>query len=181
MTIVDHILPDTLAVNGKDGNFRPYRHVPRPLAIVVHVTQANTAASTFAWFANPSSQVSANYLVDKDGTAYRLLPDTYAAFHAGITYPALQALRLTHPDWTWLNSGTDINDLTIGIEHVGQPNQPWTAAQAETSAGLIRQLTSQYQIPVDRQHIVLHHEIYAGHTCPGTSCDIEALVAAAKS
>lgn len=38
------------------------------------------------------------------------------------------------------------------------------------SAALIAQLARKWGIPVGREHIVGHHEIYALKTCPGAQC-----------
>ena len=50
--------------------------------IVIHAT-AGTVRSALAWLTNPASRVSAHYLIDKAGQIYRLVPDEYAAWHAG--------------------------------------------------------------------------------------------------
>lgn len=191
--ITEQYIPATLA--GK--NFLAFRRtLSPPLAIVVHVTDAPTAEGTIAWFSGLAvnkdpktgvlgpSGVSAHYLVDKLGAnIWALVREQHTAFHAGITWGEIQVLRRAHPDWAWLKMATNPNDVTIGIEHVGVGTVPWDAGQFQASVNLIASLCGKYKIPVDRKHIVGHHEIYAGHVCPGASCDLDHLVscvAAAK-
>lgn len=67
--------------------------------------------------------VSAHYLVDRDGTIYQLLPDTVFARHViGLNYHA------------------------IGIENVGSPKCPLTPQQLKANEKLIRHLASKYPI-----------------------------------
>lgn len=49
------------------------------------------------------------------------------------------------------------------------------------SAALIAQLARKWGIPVGREHIVGHHEIYSIKTCPGPNVDLDALVARAAA
>ena len=55
------------------------------------------------WISSPirRSEVSAHYLVDEDGTVYRLVPEEQRAWHAGLSY--------------WRGE-RDVNSRSIGIE-----------------------------------------------------------------
>jgi len=75
--------------------------------------------------------VSAHYLVDRDGTIYQLLPDTVFARHViGLNYHA------------------------IGIENVGSRRHPLTPQQLKANEKLIRHLVSKYPI----QWMIGHYE-----------------------
>jgi hypothetical protein len=83
--------------------------------------------------------VSAHYLVDRDGTIYHLLPDTVMARHT-----------------------IGLNHCAIGIENVGgTPETPLTEAQFTSNAWLVRKLAGRY--PID--YVIGHHEYTAfeGH------------------
>lgn len=151
------------------------------LAIVVHVTDGPTLDGALSWFNNPASKVSANYIIDIDGSRIvQPVADNLAAWHSGI-YPATyQVLLKSRPDLTWLpESAGDINQVTLGVEHVGVPPAPWQFGQMQTSAKLLAMLCAKYSIPIDRTHIVGHHEIYALHAnCP--NCDLDLLVKLAQ-
>lgn len=177
MTITEAPLPTDLA--GK--TYEPFRHVAKPLAIVIHVTDGPSLDSALSWFENPESAVSAHYLVDKDGSrVLHLLDDKFTAWHAGIGWSAMQMLRASRSDLTWLMSGVNPNDMTIGIEHVGLADTPWPEGMMEASSQLVASLCVKYGIPINRQFIVGHREVYSLHSCPG-ACDVDRLVAMAAA
>lgn len=107
-----------------------------PKMIVVHYTVAPTLESTMNVFQNPqlasyrtqitgasSLNVSAQFVVDRDGTVYQILPDetTFARHVIGLNYCAL------------------------GIENVGDAKEnPLTAAQLQANINLITYLKKKY-------------------------------------
>ena len=116
----------------------------RPVMIVLHWTEIPSAETTFKVFnrstlpgarkeiasASPLN-VSAHYLVDRDGTIFKLLPDTTFARHViGLNYCA------------------------IGVENIGGTKQPLTDAQLKANEQLIRQLKSKYPI----EYVIGHYE-----------------------
>jgi len=72
-----------------------------PEILVLHYTDTNTLDETFGYLLDPAKQVSAHYVVDADGTVYRLVDETKRAWHAGRSC------------WRGLR---DINARSIGIE-----------------------------------------------------------------
>jgi N-acetylmuramoyl-L-alanine amidase len=62
-----------------------------------------SAAAALERLTDEASQVSCHYLVDEDGTTYRIVPDAMRAWHAGVSY--------------WQGE-RDINSRSIGIEIV---------------------------------------------------------------
>jgi len=123
-----------------------------PKMVVVHWTVIPTAEETFDAF-NPAQlpsarqdvmsagalNVSSQYLVDRDGTIYQLLPETTLARHViGLNYCA------------------------IGIENVGDgENLPLTDEQLESNIEIIRYLHSKYGI----EYLIGHYEYadFDGH------------------
>lgn len=116
-----------------------------PKMVVVHWTAVPTLETTFDVF-NPvhlggrpeltsasNLNVSAHFLVDRDGTIFRLLPDTAFARHT-----------------------IGLNYMAIGIENIGGPEAPLTKAQLKANAELIRYLHKKHDI----EYVIGHHEYY---------------------
>ena len=115
----------------------------KPQMVVVHWTAIPTIEVTFDVF-NPITlggradltgasnlNVSSQFLIDRDGTIFRLLPETTFARHV-----------------------IGLNYLAIGIENIGSDNMPLTKAQLEANEKLIRYLKRKY--PID--YVIGHHE-----------------------
>jgi N-acetyl-anhydromuramyl-L-alanine amidase AmpD len=121
--------------------------------VVIHVTQ-ETWPDTLAIFQNPSRKVSAHYVVRSlDGHIAQCVRERDIGWHAG--------------NWNY-------NTRSIGIEHEGWVDRPeyFTDALYESSAALTAVLCEKYGIPVDRKHIIGHHEVPgADHTDPGDFWD----------
>ncbi|HVK83104.1 MAG TPA: N-acetylmuramoyl-L-alanine amidase [Kofleriaceae bacterium] len=117
-----------------------------PRAIVLHHTGGGSAKATRTYFDNirieaeraqlaaaGAVNVSSHYLVDRDGTIYRLQPDTRFARHC-----------------------IGLNHLAIGIENVGDGKRwPLTDAQVAANAALVRELAGRHEIT----HLLGHHEV----------------------
>jgi N-acetylmuramoyl-L-alanine amidase len=116
----------------------------KPRMIVLHWTEIPSVETTFRVFnrstlpgarkelSNASAlNVSSQYVVDRDGTIYRLLPDTVFARHViGLNYCA------------------------IGIENIGGSKSPLTKVQLKANEQLIRQLKAKYPI----EYLIGHYE-----------------------
>jgi hypothetical protein len=117
-----------------------------PKVIVLHYTSGGSAKSTRAYFDNTTIEasrkelarggavnVSSHFLVDRDGTIYRLQPETRFARHC-----------------------IGLNHIAIGIENVGdEATYPLTDAQVEADAALVRDLARRFPIT----HLLGHHEV----------------------
>lgn len=116
----------------------------KPIMIVLHWTAIPTVEQTFDAFnksrlpgarkeiATASSlNVSSQFVIDRDGTVFRLLPDTVFARHViGLNYCA------------------------IGVENIGSEKNPLTPAQLVANEKLIRYLKRKYPI----QYVIGHYE-----------------------
>lgn len=109
-------------------------------AIIIHDTGSLNAPGTFEWFDNPAAQASAHYLIDRDGSTYRLVPDERKAWHAGTS--SLWGLG-------------DLNLTSIGIELVDATDDPYPDVQLQALIELTAQLCVTYRIPLNR---VVGHE-----------------------
>jgi len=106
-------------------------------------------------FSDGRRKASAHYGVG-DEDIHQYVKDEDTAWHCG--------------DWLW-------NLKTIGIEHEGGPELPISDKTYETSAELIKELCSKYDIPIDKEHILPHNHFVATQ-CPGT-LDIDRLISLA--
>jgi hypothetical protein len=114
--------------------------------IVVHVAQGSYSG-TISWFNTARSNVSAHYVVSREGKVAQCVRNDNIAWHAG--------------DWRY-------NKKSIGIEHAGYASEPRTARQYRSSARLSAYLSRRFGIPIDRQHIIGHRDVPGvNKTCPG--------------
>ncbi|MEO3755381.1 peptidoglycan recognition family protein [Streptomyces sp. B6B3] len=149
--------PDVVWAPADASNFtvatRPHDH---PVEfVVIHVAQ-ETFQDTIGIFQNPSSDVSAHYVVaSADGRTAQCVHDADIGWHAG--------------NW-------DYNTRSIGIEHEGWVDEPawFTDVLYERSAVLTAHLCESHGIPKTRAHIIGHNEVPgATHTDPGPLWDWE--------
>lgn len=88
-----------------------------------------------------SYDVSAHYLIGRNGTVYRLVKDEYIAYHAGVS---------KMPD-----GRTNANDFSIGIEMVNTKTGNYTDAQYASVKKLIAYLKGKYAI----RYVLGHDDI----------------------
>jgi N-acetylmuramoyl-L-alanine amidase len=138
----------------------------KPEAIVIHIMEG-TLKGTDAWFLNKESGVSAHYGIGKDGEIHQYVGESDRAWHAG---------RIVGPTWRLLKPDINPNWYTIGIEHEGREDTPWSNALYKASARLIDAICRRWAIPCDRDHIIGHREIRSDKTCPGFEVDLDRLI-----
>lgn len=85
--------------------------------------------------------VSAHYLIDRQGTAYRLVRDQDISYHAGAS---------KMPD-----GRTGVNNFSIGIELMNTRQDSYTEAQYRTLQALVSDLKARYPI----RYVVGHGQI----------------------
>jgi len=150
-------------IQKKSPNFWIGRKGYKPEAVVIHIMDG-TLVGTDSWFANTTSQVSAHYGIGKNGEVHQYVQESDAAWHAG---------RVDAPVWKLIKPNINPNLYTIGIEHEGKPDDVWTDAMKQSSATLIREICQRWQIPIDRDHVVGHFEIFSKKpNCPATNKSI---------
>lgn len=140
-------------------NFHTTEQPRRVDLVVIHVMEG-TMAATASWFGSPTSHVSAHYGVSKTGDVVRYVAEDNVAWHAGRVDGATVRLVLARPN---LNP----NSFSIGIEHEGDGTEDLTPAQRAATLELLADICARHGIPIDRDHIVAHREIYSLKTCPG--------------
>jgi len=127
----------------------PNHDARRPNYIVLHDTTSPEAAHALATLTDPAREVSAHYLIGRDGTLYRLVDESRRAWHAGRSY------------WGGL---TDLNSVSIGIELDNTGAEPYAEAQIERLLVLLGELQERHRLPP-------HHVIGHGDVAPGRKID----------
>jgi len=117
----------------------------RPNFVILHHTAQNSCEQTLATFTTVKSQVSAHYVICKDGTVHHMLNDYLRAWQAGVS--------------KWGNA-TDINSLSIGIEIDNNGFEPFTEPQINSLLQLLDRLKKAYNIPT--ANFIGHADIAPG-------------------
>lgn len=104
----------------------------KPSYVIIHHTAQNACAQTLQTFTTPASQVSAHYVICKDGTVHHMLNDYLRAAHAGVS--------------RWGN-WVDINSASIGIELDNNGFEPFDSLQLNSLLSLLAQLKQKYTLP----------------------------------
>jgi hypothetical protein len=113
--------------------------------IVLHCTEGSLASALAEFQKTDGRQVSAHYVIDRNGDIYQMVSDSDRSNHC-----------------------MGANQNSIGIEHVGSETDALTAPQSAASAALIRWLIDQYHIPRTN---IFGHDFAPGYCRPGgTSC-----------
>lgn len=104
--------------------------------IIIHHTASNNTAGDLATLRSAKAQVSAHYLIGKDGKIYQLVKDGMRAWHAGVSQ--LHGVP------------TDVNSRSIGIEitNDGSGKTPFTEAQYRALEKLVPWLAKTYKVPL---------------------------------
>ena len=108
---------------------------------------------------------------------HQYVNETDTEWHAG---------RINAPSWQLIKRGpnglfANPNYYTVGIEHEGTENIDWTYAMYATSSELVRAICGRWNISIDRNHVIGHHDIYSLKTCPGHKVDLNKLIALATN
>jgi N-acetylmuramoyl-L-alanine amidase len=104
----------------------------KPNFVIIHHTAQNACDTTVNFFTLPRTQVSAHYVICKDGTVHHMLNDYLRAWHAGNS--------------KWGNV-TDINSSSIGIELDNNGFENFTEAQLNSLLTVLGRLKKNNNIP----------------------------------
>jgi len=135
------------------GGFEQGRHGKKIDLIVIYTTEHTADRIKKLW--RESEGKSGHYVVTKDGDVWQFLRDSDAGWHAG-------------------NMDYNLRSIAIAAEGFADPKNPentttnagWqSAAELKSIAQLITWLCAQYQVPVDRAHIIGKNQV------PGVATD----------
>lgn len=133
--------------------------------VVIHTT-VGYYEGTIRYFQENDRRVSSHYVVKEDGAEVtQMVDEAMAAHHAGIVSNPAEKYIKRYSNNTIVNP----NFYSIGIENADN-NQPanWDrSGQYKALAILVRDICKRWNIPIDRDHICGHRELYDKKTCPG--------------
>ncbi len=104
----------------------------KPNYVIIHHTAQDSVKQTLKTFTLVRTQVSAHYVIAKDGKIFHMLNDYLRAYHAGLA--------------KWGNQ-TDINSSSIGIELDNNGRDEFTKEQINHLIILLDYLKKKYAIP----------------------------------
>ena len=104
----------------------------KPNFVILHHTAQTACDTTLRTFTLSRTQVSAHYVICKDGTINHMLNDYLRAWHAGNS--------------KWGNV-TDINSVSIGIELDNNGFEPFTETQINSLLQVLKKLKKDNNIP----------------------------------
>ncbi|HKJ73168.1 MAG TPA: N-acetylmuramoyl-L-alanine amidase [Alphaproteobacteria bacterium] len=117
-----------------------------PDMLVLHYTGMRTGREALDRLCDSSAKVSAHYMIEEDGTLYRLVPEDRRAWHAGVA--------------SWQGEA-DVNGRSIGIELVNPGHEfgyrAFTEPQMQMLDTLAGDIVARYRIPPSR--VVGHSDV----------------------
>ncbi|WP_354330599.1 N-acetylmuramoyl-L-alanine amidase [Pedobacter sp. CG_S7] len=136
-TVIQSMPPVNQKIDSLDQNLQSFVGtvnfgIRKPNFVIIHHTAQNSLDQTIKTFILTRTQVSAHYVVSRDGKVVQMLNDYLRANHAGIG--------------RWGND-TDLNSSSIGIELDNNGNEPFSAAQINSLCALLGTLKKKYNIP----------------------------------
>jgi N-acetylmuramoyl-L-alanine amidase len=114
--------------------------------LIVHYTGMTSTEAALDRLCDPDASASAHYLIDEDGTVYRMVPESRRAWHAGAS--------------SWAGE-TDINDRSIGIELANPGHEfgyrPFPEAQMASLEVLCADIVKRH--PIAPRRVLGHADI----------------------
>ncbi len=132
-------------------------------SIVLHYTGMRSAREAIDRLRDPVAKVSSHYVVEEDGTVWRLVPEERRAWHAGVS--------------VW-REDTALNDRSVGIEIVNPGHEfgyrDFPVLQLVAACDLCLALLSRHPVPA--RNVVAHSDIAPDRKeDPGEKFDWEGL------
>jgi len=158
-----------------------------PDMIVCHTTEGSFDGAV-SWLTNPESVASAHFVVARDGRVIQLVQLADTAWSNGTSTTPTDSRWFGHATLSLVRErATNANRFTVSIEHEGKVAETGGAlapAQLDTTVALITHIRTEIkrlfakEIPVNRQHIVGHHEINprTKSTCPGPKFPFDEII-----
>lgn len=122
-----------------------------PSLIVLHYTAMATAESALERLCDPGAEVSAHYLIGRDGPVWQMVAEERRAWHAGAG--------------EWAGQG-DINSRSIGIELDNDGASDFAEPLMAALEGLLPGIMQRWRIPPEG--VIGHSDMAPGRKCdPG--------------
>ncbi|WP_323037454.1 N-acetylmuramoyl-L-alanine amidase [Pararhodobacter sp.] len=113
-------------------NFGPRRNGETPSLVVLHFTEMTSAKAALDRLCSPAAEVSAHYLIGRDGTVWKLVDEERRAWHAGAG--------------VWRGQD-DVNSRSIGIELDNDGASPFAAPLMRALEALLGDIRTRWAIP----------------------------------
>jgi N-acetylmuramoyl-L-alanine amidase len=117
----------------------------KPNLVIIHHTAQNSTEQTLKTFTTPETQVSAHYVIGRDGKVYHMVNDFLRTWHAGVG--------------KWGNT-SDVNSSSIGIELDNNGSEPFAEPQVNSLLQVLEVLKKTHNIPV--ANFIGHSDIAPG-------------------
>jgi N-acetylmuramoyl-L-alanine amidase len=117
----------------------------RPSFVILHHTGNRDTKRALDTLSEQVFEVSAHYLVARDGTIYYLVDEMKRAWHAGDS---------------WWGGPIDMNSASIGIELVNDGREPYAEQQIAALLALLADIEQRYWIPA--KNFIGHGDIAPG-------------------
>lgn len=117
----------------------------RPSYVVLHHTSDDTVDEALRTLTDPLREVSAHYLIGRDGVIHQLVDERFRAWHAGRS--------------RW-GADADLNSSSIGVELDNNGAEPFPPAQIEALMRLLADLKARYRIPTE--NFLAHADVAPG-------------------
>lgn len=136
-------------------NHGPRRDGRLPRLIVLHYTEMPSAQAALERLCDPVAEVSAHYLIGRDGTLWQLVDENRRAWHAGAG------------TWRGLE---DVNSRSIGIEIDNDGRSPFSHRAMVCVERLLADIRDRWSIPVEG--VIAHSDMAPGRKVdPGARFD----------
>ncbi|TDT77109.1 N-acetylmuramoyl-L-alanine amidase [Litoreibacter halocynthiae] len=140
-------------------NFGARKGGATPELIVLHYTAMESCDAACRTLCNPDNEVSAHYLIRKDGQVVHMVDERARAWHAGAG--------------TWQGRG-DVNSRSIGIELSNTGFTPFSAPLFDNLELLLRGIMTRWHIPA--AGVIAHSDFAPGRKIdPGRRFDWQRL------
>ena len=123
-------------------NFGPRRAGFMPELIVLHYTGMASVEAALERLCDPAAEVSAHYLISRDGQLVQMVEEGARAWHAG------------HGEW---GGAGDVNSRSIGIELDNPGDAPFSAPLMATLEALLPGIMARWTIAPQR--IIAHSDM----------------------
>ncbi|MEP3347938.1 MAG: N-acetylmuramoyl-L-alanine amidase [Litoreibacter sp.] len=141
-------------------NFGDRKDGLTPKLVVLHYTAMESCEAACRTLCNPDNEVSAHYLIRKDGHVIQMVEESKRAWHAGAG--------------TWQGRG-DVNSRSIGIEMSNTGVVPFSAPLMNSLEILLRGIMARWDIPASG--VIGHSDFAPGRKIdPGRKFDWQRLV-----
>ncbi|MEH6403059.1 MAG: N-acetylmuramoyl-L-alanine amidase [Sneathiella sp.] len=133
-------------INTPSPNYNARRGGKKAEMLVLHYTGMTSAEAALDRLCDPTSNVSAHYLVTEQGQVYGLVDEKDRAWHAGVG--------------CWRGE-TDINSASIGIEIVNPGHEfgyvPFPKLQMQAVIDLSRKIVTRH--PIEAYNVIGHSDL----------------------